>query len=749
MSSRAGSRIAAVLAGYRDRFPGLAANTPSSGEQPTGDPVTVEFLIDGLWTDVTSRVMTRDGSQNITITTGRSGEAAAIDPGRCAFQLNNRDGLFSPRNPNSPYYGKIGRNTKMRVSVPNGNAKEYRFQGEIPAWPVKWDSTGNDVWVDIEAAGILRRLSQGSTPLKSAMLREFTKPSRASRLVAYWPCEDAVGSTSIASGLPGDPAMAITGSVTLAGSSTWPASDSLPLMETGKFTGAIPTYTLDTFSSISLRFFVQTPVAGVGSTQRLASIDCTGSARRWSIWINSTGQLDLRAYDVDGTQILATGFATYSTFINGDLAQIGLELVDFLAISVTYTLTAFSITDGTLTNIPTTNLSGSLLVNDTNLATRVTVGEDGALGDTAIGHIAVASATTAYADTGPAMVAFAGETAGARIQRLEGEEGIAFGQIGTLSDTAAMGVQGRDKLLDLVTECATADMGLLYERWTTFGLGYRTRVSLENQDAGLALTYGPQLAAIPEPVDDDQLVTNQVTASRSGGSSAVASLDTGALSTMDPPNGVGLYDTSVTVNVQADGDLPDQAAWRVHLGTVDEARYPQITVNLAHPTFTGSTTLRGQALAIRPGYRITIDDPPSWLPPGPISVLVVGTSETIDFFQHIITYNCVPESPYHLAVTDADSYGWVDTDGSILAADISTTATSMLVSPTGDGGLWTTDVTDPPFDITMGGETMTVSAVTGSSDPQTFTMTRSINGIVKAHTAGEDIRLADPAIVAL
>jgi hypothetical protein len=702
--------------------------------------------VDGLWTDITSRVMTRDGNQNVTITTGRSGEGASLDPGRCAFQLNNRDGLFSPRNPNSPYYGKIGRNTKMRVSVPNGNAKEYRFQGEIPAWPVKWDPTGADVWVDIEAAGILRRLTQGSTPLKSAMLREFTKPSRAARLVAYWPCEDATGSTSVASGLPGAPAMAITGSVTLTGSSTWPASDLLPLMATGKFTGTIPTYPLDTFSSISLRFFVQTPAAGVSSTQRLISLDCTGSARRWSVYVNSTGQLDLRAYDVDGTQILATGFATYSTFVNGDLTQIGLELVDLLAISVTYTLTTYSITDGTLNSIPATVLGGSLLVNDTNLATRVTVGEDGALGDTAIGHIAVASATDAYAATSPAMVAFAGETAGARIQRLEGEEGIAFGQLGTLSDTVAMGAQGRDKLLDLIAECATADMGLLYERWTTFGLGYRTRVSLENQDAGLALDYGPQLAAIPEPVDDDQLVTNQVTASRTGGSSAVADLDTGALSTMDPPNGVGLYDTSVTVNVQADGDLPDQAAWRVHLGTVDEARYPQITVNLAHPSFTGSTTLRGQALAIRPGHRITINDPPSWLPPGPISVLTVGMSETIDQFQHVITYNCVPESPYHIAVTDTD---FVDTDGSILAADISSSATSMLVSPTGDGGLWTTDVTDPPFDIAMGGEVMTVSAVTGSSDPQTFTMARSINGIVKAHTAGEDIRLAAPAIVAL
>jgi hypothetical protein len=32
------------------------------------------------------------------------------------------------------------------------------------------------------------------------------------------------------------------------------------------------------------------------------------------------------------------------------------------------------------------------------------------------------------------------------------------------------------------------------------------------------------------------------------------------------------YDGDVTVNVDSDLRLPDQASWRGHLGTVDEAR---------------------------------------------------------------------------------------------------------------------------------------------------------------------------------
>jgi hypothetical protein len=34
-------------------------------------------------------------------------------------------------------------------------------------------------------------------------------------------------------------------------------------------------------------------------------------------------------------------------------------------------------------------------------------------------------------------------------------------------------------------------------------------------------------------------------------------------------------------------------------------------------------------------------------------------------------------------------------------------------------------------------------------NPQKFTVTRSINGVVKAHSAGEDVRLANPTYLAL
>ncbi|MEU0084889.1 hypothetical protein [Streptomyces sp. NPDC006274] len=78
-------------------------------------PVLVELLLGGTWTDITKYVYTR---QPITITAGRPDEGQRVEPSRCQLTLNNRDGRFSGRNPLSPYFGQLGRNTPLRVSLP-------------------------------------------------------------------------------------------------------------------------------------------------------------------------------------------------------------------------------------------------------------------------------------------------------------------------------------------------------------------------------------------------------------------------------------------------------------------------------------------------------------------------------------------------------------------------------------------------------------------------------------------------------
>jgi hypothetical protein len=701
------TRVAPLLAGWWLRSGGLPAQTRGTGDVPTGDNVTVEIYVDGLWTDITPRVMTRDGSQNISISVGRSGESATINPGTCAFQLNNRDGLFSPRNPMSPYYGKIGRNTKIRVSVPNGNAKSYRFQGEIPAWPQKWDSTGTDVWVDIEAAGILRRLNQGSAPLRSTMYRGLTSPSTITTnpAIAYWPCEDAVGSTSIASAIGGGAPMRIVGTPTLASFDGFNSSAPIPVMGDSSFAGAIPgavPFMTTNTGSIQVRFLLAIPATGATTNQRICTFTTTGTAAVYNLIYTTGGNLTLQALDSTGAVLQTMGPSAFA--VDGELLRVSIELNrpdDIPVLRATLATLQPGATTGQ-------TLSDSWLGYAVGHITSITMAPDGGLTGTAIGHVSVQGQITTIFDLGSQLAAYDGEAAGTRAARLIGEQGIAASSLGTLSDSVAMGPQTRDTLLNLLQECETADLGLLFERWTTLGLGYRVRTNIYNQAAGLELDYTAfELAEVPTPVDDDQATRNDITVTRVGGSSARATQDTGPLSTLDPPNGVGIYDTAVNVNVQRDDDLPDQAAWRLHMGTVDEARYPQITINLAHPSFTTSTTQRSDALGLHPGDRVTIANTPSWLPPGLVSLIVVGVNETIDNFQHAITLNCVPESPYRVGVTDDPTYGRVDTDGSTLTTDATTTTTALTVA-TNSGPVWTTDHSETPFDLRVGGEVVTV-----------------------------------------
>lgn len=79
-------------------------------------PVKVEISLDAGWVDITEYVY----KQPIEIERGAADEATYTSPTKCTFLLNNIDGRFSPRNPNSPYFGQLKKNTPILVSYEGG-----------------------------------------------------------------------------------------------------------------------------------------------------------------------------------------------------------------------------------------------------------------------------------------------------------------------------------------------------------------------------------------------------------------------------------------------------------------------------------------------------------------------------------------------------------------------------------------------------------------------------------------------------
>lgn len=80
-------------------------------------PIKGELFYDGVWNDATQYLRQ---TEQIEITRGLTSEGGQPDPTEAALLLDNRTGDLSPRNPNSPLYNKIGRNTPMRISVDGG-----------------------------------------------------------------------------------------------------------------------------------------------------------------------------------------------------------------------------------------------------------------------------------------------------------------------------------------------------------------------------------------------------------------------------------------------------------------------------------------------------------------------------------------------------------------------------------------------------------------------------------------------------
>ena len=88
------------------------------------------------------------------------------------------------------------------------------------------------------------------------------------------------------------------------------------------------------------------------------------------------------------------------------------------------------------------------------------------------------------------------------------------------------------------------------------------------------------------------------------------------MSTQTPPNGVGQYSYSLTVQAYSDTQLANLVAWLLTVGTVAEYRYPTIQFNLAR---TEVESLFGEIPGLDIGDFVQVVNPPTFLQVDPIS----------------------------------------------------------------------------------------------------------------------------------
>ncbi|MHC5259913.1 hypothetical protein ACYSUO_18705 [Streptomyces sp. UC4497] len=606
------------------------------------------------------------------------------------------------------FIDSAGRTWSFSGSATVADRREL-FVGEIASWPQKWVPSGADVWTPVQAAGILRRYGQGAKALDSTLRRRI--PS--GRPIAYWPMEEDREATRAYSPILGVRPAALTG-VEFGALDTLPSSKALPKISAGGTLSAIvPAHADRGEWQVELVYNADDkPPPASDVHHELISVSTTGTVRRWVIGMQNA---DVRVFGFNssGEDVIFRSISVNSDVFHG-WVRLRLWARDNGAGSVEWRLD-FQDVGGDAGGY------GSTITGTTGHVTAVTATWTEAMAGWGIGHLSVLPTAANSLYTG-SDDGYAGETAWARIQRLALEEAIPVSRIAGPLAPQRVGPQRPETLLSLLQEAADADGGMLVESRDRLGLLYRDRSSLYTQEPALVLDYaaGHIAAGSLEPTDDDDATRNDITVTRTGGSSARSLLEEGPLSVQAPPAGIGLYDESVTLNVNDDVQLEYIAPWRLHLGTYDGARYPAVTIRLhKHPE------LIDTVLGLREGDILRIVNLPPWVAYGPVDLLITGLSETLLPRTWTVTLPCEPGGPWMTAKADHPVYGKANTDGSMLAGPATAVDTTLAVRTTA-GPQWTEDQAELPFDVQVGGEVVTVKAVGRVlSGPATFDPTIS------------------------
>jgi hypothetical protein len=639
-------------------------------------------------------------------------------------------------------------NGSFAISFTNYEVISRLFCGEVSEWPPKPDISGNDITTTIEASGVLRRHRAGGNPIRSAAYRAL---STAPGLVAYWSGEDGTTAEEFAASDSDWPSMAIlSGKPRLASDSIFAASQPLPVVAGSIWEGLVNGYSLPSPNVIQLRWIQRIDISSAeppnGAT--VIRLKNTGTAYFYILRYVTGGQLLLEVQDYFGNILDSDTIALESRNVGGR----GSLLLQQSGANVNWTVSLADVDTQTVQSV-----SGSTAGQTIGMLGGVAVG-DGGIDDVTMAHITAQTVASNPLDYAEELYAWQGETAPNRFLRVLGtEEGLPVQQEGDYDVSLTMGGQPIAAPMDFLDETAKVDQGMVWEPHFHSGIGYITYGALSNRAPRLTLDYAQQqLFDDLEIVDDDRYTANSVTVqkgntSNSTGSKATRIQTTGPLAAVPPEDGgVGLYEITDQANVFTLDEAQQLAGFLLMKGTLDEPRIPQASVLLHSPRFYSSSARLLAALDMREGSFLSVQNMPVEIAADSIKALAVGVEHRLTQVQHEITWYTSPGDVYTVAEV-SDGVSRVQAGELFLNANVTTTSTTSISVKSLDGTLLST--TAVPYDIEVGGEQMTATAVVGASSPQTVTVVRGVNRVVKTHTANDSenarVRIYHPARVAL
>jgi hypothetical protein len=688
--------------------------------------VKAELFYDGTWHDLVADedVFT---SAPITITQGLADEQT-LRPGSATLQLDNGDDTYRTSNPESPLYGKIGRNTPLRITV----GSTVRSVTEA----AKWSSDSTDdfrrsprrgkAWTDVSGDGLLARLGRWSEPLRSPMVRQAQS---LPALTGLWPMDDPSDATILSSALPAAAAATIAGDVTT-GATDRPAgaSASVQLGTTSNLSGR---FAGSSNSGWQVSFACRVPAlptTGASTWYDLISFTDT-VGRRWA-WKISQISHSVEATDAAGN-ILATNAFTFGSPTPDRWTRYLIKVtptgVDFRWYQQD-DLTGFvgTITYAAATGaLATWNITSNAITSDAWYSTLH------AVDDTSLD-------LTNSANVKSAFNGYRGETARPRFRRLMTELGLAYTEptVTTTYTSRAMGAQPAATIVDLLTEIATTEDAILTDTPDSIGLtlmsrGYRYRQT--------PITLTPtDFPSLPKEVEASADAHNVVTASQRDGADSTAEDVTGPLGTAV----IGEQRETVDVNVADQTLLPQIANWWLRRGTVNLPKYPTVEINLAALSPARVAVIE----TIVPGSVIEI----AGFRENTIRLYVLGWREVIGTHTRTITLNCAPDRQFQVGKWDATDSRW-DSPTTTLKTAVNSSATDLTFRCAFFADRWSQNT---PYDVMIAGERVTVTAM-GAAAPvaggydQAVTVVRHVNGITKALPASSPVSVATPGRWAL